>query len=119
MDSLEKLATRYPQRRVLITGATSGLGEALAQRFACGGFRVAVASRNPAKVADTVKRLEQAGGQALAITLDVTRVEDFQAALETVESVPSLAFGVWEMRSRHCPQWMLPVWPRHLAKSIA
>ncbi len=85
MDPLEKLATRHPQKRVLITGATSGLGEALALRFARGGFRVAVASRNPTKVAATVERVEQAGGQGLAITLDVTRVEDFQTALETVE----------------------------------
>lgn len=86
MEALEKLAARYPQKRILITGATSGLGEALALRFARAGFRVAVASRNPQKVAATVERLEQAGGQALPITLDVTREEAFHSALETVES---------------------------------
>ena len=86
MDALEKLAVRYPRKRVLITGATSGLGEALALRFARGGFRVAVASRNPEKVARTVERLEALGAEALAVTLDVTREEDFQAALERVET---------------------------------
>jgi NAD(P)-dependent dehydrogenase (short-subunit alcohol dehydrogenase family) len=50
MDAMQRLRSRYPQQRVLITGATSGLGEALALRFAAAGFRVAVASRNPAKV---------------------------------------------------------------------
>ena len=82
MNALEKLAVRYPQKRVLITGATSGLGEALALRFAGGGFRVAVASRNPEKVKHTVQRLEACGSGALPITLDVTREEDFHAALE-------------------------------------
>ena len=85
MDALNKLAHRYPQKRILITGATSGLGEAMAIRFARAGFRVAVASRNPEKVARTVERLEQLGGEALPITLDVTREKDFHAALETVE----------------------------------
>ena len=86
MDALDKLANRYPQKRILITGATSGLGEALALHFARAGFRVAVASRNPEKVARTVEGLEQVGGSALAITLDVTREEDFAAAVETVEN---------------------------------
>lgn len=53
MKALQKLAARYPRKRVLITGATSGLGEVLALRFAGAGFRVAVASRNPTKVAAT------------------------------------------------------------------
>jgi NAD(P)-dependent dehydrogenase (short-subunit alcohol dehydrogenase family) len=85
MSALEKLAARYPQKRVLITGATSGLGEALALRFASGGFRVAIASRNPDKVAATCERVQQAGGGSLAITLDVTRQQDFQAAASVVD----------------------------------
>jgi short-subunit dehydrogenase len=86
MGALEKLAAKYPQKRVLITGATSGLGEALALQFATGGFRVAVASRNPEKVAATCQRVEQAGGESLAITLDVTRQQDFQDAVSVVDA---------------------------------
>ena len=84
MKALEALASRYPQKRVLITGATSGLGEALARQFAAAGFRVAVASRNPAKIAATVAELEQGGGSALAVTLDVTRLDNFEAAAQQV-----------------------------------
>ena len=85
MNAMLKLATRYPDKRVLITGATSGLGEALALLFAAAGFRVAVASRNPAKVAATVARVEQAGGSGLGINLDVTQAQDFASAVAQVE----------------------------------
>ena len=85
MKPLVTLATRYPQKRVLITGATAGLGEALALQFAAAGFRVAVASRNPEKVAATCSRVVQAGGEPLAVILEVTRVEDFDEAAQQVE----------------------------------
>ncbi len=87
MNPMHKLAARYPGKRVLITGATSGLGEALALMFARAGFRVAVASRNGDKVAATVTRVEQAGGTGLGITLDVTQAQDFEAAAREVEQV--------------------------------
>jgi NAD(P)-dependent dehydrogenase (short-subunit alcohol dehydrogenase family) len=85
MDAMQRLRSRYPQQRVLITGATSGLGEALALRFAAAGFRVAVASRNPAKVQATVAQIEQAGGQALGLELDVNKLEDFESARVQVQ----------------------------------
>ena len=85
MHALQRLATRYPHKRVLITGATAGLGEALALEFAGAGFRVAVASRNPDKVAATTAAVTEAGGEGLAVTLDVTRRDDFEAAAAQVE----------------------------------
>jgi len=84
--AIRKLAERFPRRRVLITGATSGLGEALALRFAGAGFSVAVASRDPAKVAAAAARVEGAGGVALPITLDVTREADFADAAARVDA---------------------------------
>jgi NAD(P)-dependent dehydrogenase (short-subunit alcohol dehydrogenase family) len=86
MNALQKLAQRYPHKRILITGATSGLGEALAMQFAAAGFKVAVASRNPAKVAITVAAVNSAGGEGLAVTVDVSRVEDIEAAVAKVEA---------------------------------
>ena len=85
MSALQKLAQRHPQKRVLVTGATSGMGEALAMQFARAGFRVAVASRNPTKVAATCVQVKQAGGDPLAITLDVNEVADFEAAVQQVD----------------------------------
>jgi len=85
MSALDKLAQRYPQKRVLITGATSGMGEALAMQFAAAGFRVAVASRNPVKVEATCERIKNLGGTPLAITLDVNKVEDFKAGASQVD----------------------------------
>jgi NAD(P)-dependent dehydrogenase (short-subunit alcohol dehydrogenase family) len=85
MNPIKRLGERYPLRRVLITGATSGLGEALALQFAAAGFRIGVASRNPAKVAATCERVRAAGGEPLALTLDVTEVEDFEIVARQVE----------------------------------
>jgi len=85
MNPFDKLALRCPEKRVLITGATSGLGEALALMFARAGFCVAVAGRNPDKTASVVRAVEQAGGRALALQLEVTRHEDFDAAAALVE----------------------------------
>lgn len=75
-----RLRSRHPGRRVLITGATSGSGEAFALLFGQHGWRVAVTGRNPEKVALSAKKVRQAGGEVLEIELEVTRYEDFERA---------------------------------------
>ena len=72
--------------RVLITGATSGLGEALALRFGGQGARVAVTGRNPEKLRRSAERVAAAGGDVLEIPLEVTRLEDFEKAAATVQA---------------------------------
>jgi NAD(P)-dependent dehydrogenase (short-subunit alcohol dehydrogenase family) len=49
--ALKRLTQRFPNKRVFITGATSGLGEALAIEFASAGWRVAVTGRSTEKAA--------------------------------------------------------------------
>lgn len=61
--------------RVIIFGGTSGIGEVLAGRLASSGWRVAVASRNPAKLATVASR-----HGALAIEADATKSESVDAA---------------------------------------
>ena len=85
MDAIATLAKRFPQKRVLITGATSGLGEALALRFARQGFHVGVAGRNPEKTANTCDKVNQAGGRALPLQLEVTRPDDFHSAAQQIQ----------------------------------
>jgi NAD(P)-dependent dehydrogenase (short-subunit alcohol dehydrogenase family) len=82
--AVARLSSRYPARRVLITGATSGSGEALAVLFGRYGWRVAVTGRNREKVALSAKKVRAAGGQALEIELEVTRYEDFERAARDV-----------------------------------
>jgi NAD(P)-dependent dehydrogenase (short-subunit alcohol dehydrogenase family) len=70
----------------LITGGASGQGRAAALVFAQAGGRVAVADVNDVGANETVKLVEEQGGEALAITADVSRRADNEAMVDaTVE----------------------------------
>ena len=56
----------------IVTGASRGLGKAMAEALAASGARVACVARNQEKLAETVKAIEDAGGQAEACVCDVT-----------------------------------------------
>ena len=82
--AVARLSARHPARRILITGATSGSGEALAVLFGRHGWRVAVTGRNRERVALSAKKVRAAGGEVLEIELEVTRYEDFERAARQV-----------------------------------
>jgi len=63
----------------LVTGASQGIGRATALALAAAGARVAVAARSEEKLAEVVKQIESAGGEALAIKMDVAQPEDIKA----------------------------------------
>ena len=85
--ALNKLAQRYPARRVLITGATSGLGEALAMEFASAGWRVAVTGRSAEKADSAAQLVADAGGEPLPLVMEVTHPGDFATAFKQVNEV--------------------------------
>lgn len=72
---------RLRDRVTLITGAGSGIGEASALLFAREGARVVAADVREEAARATVRRIEEAGGQALAVRCDVARPEDDEAAV--------------------------------------
>jgi 3-oxoacyl-[acyl-carrier protein] reductase len=62
-------------RIALVTGASQGIGRATALALAEVGARVVVAARNTEKLAGVVAEIEAAGGQALAVAMDVANAE--------------------------------------------
>lgn len=67
---------------VIITGASSGIGKALAEKFATEGSRVVMAARRKDKLAEIEAKISQAGGYATSLKVDVTQKKDCQAMVE-------------------------------------
>ena len=71
---------------VLVTGAGSGIGQAMAVRFAEQGALVAVNDVDPASASSTVERIAEAGGHALATPADVSNSAAVNDMFNAVES---------------------------------
>jgi len=66
-------------RVALVTGASQGIGRATSLALAASGARVIAAARNREKLAAVVQEIEAAGGQALAVGMDVADAEQVKA----------------------------------------
>jgi 3-oxoacyl-[acyl-carrier protein] reductase len=72
------------EKTAIVTGAARGIGAATAIRLAADGMAVAVLDLNEADCAATVKEIENAGGRALAVGVDVSQADQVQAAVDRV-----------------------------------
>lgn len=69
----------------LITGAGRGFGQAIAERFAAEGARVALMARSGDQISAVAKRINDQGGRAVALAGDVTNPVDVAAVVATAE----------------------------------
>jgi NAD(P)-dependent dehydrogenase (short-subunit alcohol dehydrogenase family) len=81
MDTLQ-------DRVAVVTGGASGIGRALCQRLARAGARVVVADLDEAGMQGTVTTIREAGGHAIMVRTDVSRLSDVQALADR-------AFAEW------------------------
>jgi NAD(P)-dependent dehydrogenase (short-subunit alcohol dehydrogenase family) len=79
------------QKTAVVTGATSGLGEAAALSLARAGHRVLVVGRDPARGAEVVRRAREEGGEAEFLAADLFSLADVARLAAAIrEKAPSL-----------------------------
>ncbi len=73
-------AERLKGKHIIVTGGTSGIGQAMAKRFVAEGAKVLIAARNQEKLDHIAAEL---GCEALV--LDLTKVDTFEAFVDQAE----------------------------------
>ena len=68
---------------IVITGASSGMGEAAARHLAAKGARVVLGARRSDRIEAVAAEIAGAGGQATAVATDVTKREDVRKLVDT------------------------------------
>jgi NAD(P)-dependent dehydrogenase (short-subunit alcohol dehydrogenase family) len=77
--------TTSSPRTVVVTGASAGIGRAIAREFGARGDRVALLARGKAGLDAAAAEVEAAGGQAIAIPTDVAHYDEVERAAQQAE----------------------------------
>jgi NAD(P)-dependent dehydrogenase (short-subunit alcohol dehydrogenase family) len=86
---------KFAGKVVLVTGGSSGLGEATALEFASEGAKVVIGARRAEQSAEVVKRIAAAGGEAHFVQADMSRAADVENLVrETVRKFGRLDCAV-------------------------
>lgn len=72
---------------VAVTGASAGIGRAIAKAFAKEGARVGLIARSSEALEQVRTEIERAGGEALTLPCDVSKSDELEAAAERLEQV--------------------------------
>ena len=76
------MADNIAGKVIVITGASSGMGEATARDLAEKGAKIVLGARRKDRLDKIVEEIEAADGEAIALETDVTRLEDVQALVK-------------------------------------
>jgi NAD(P)-dependent dehydrogenase (short-subunit alcohol dehydrogenase family) len=109
-------------RVAVVTGASSGIGEACAIAFVEKGAHVVLAARRAERLFALVERLEAMGGQALAVTTDVTSEADvdnlFARAVERFGTVDVVINNAGVADSTPVDEMPLELWHKVIETNL-
>ena len=83
-ESTPALQVDLSEKTAIVTGASQGLGKAVALALAANGARVACVARSVDKLNETMQQIQDAGGQAEAFACDVTDRESVDGLVDQV-----------------------------------
>jgi len=116
------MSNNISEKVVVITGASSGLGEATARHLSSLGARVVLAARRKDKLDTLVAELISAGGQAVAYQTDVTSQADvnalIQGALKTFGRIDVLVNNAGLMANAPLSEGRVDEWDRMIDINI-
>lgn len=87
MVDYDHTPVRVGDKRVVVVGGTSGIGQAIALGYASEGADVLATSRDQSKVDETASALEARGADTARITCDVTNPDSLERVRETAVDV--------------------------------
>jgi len=76
---------KFPKKRAFITGAASGLGLAICERLARGGWKLLIADINEERLVKAEQKLRGLGAETLSTVIDVTKYESLESAAKTIQ----------------------------------